>query len=224
MTNRLSDGDAAEWADLLAVLAETVQEPTEELYTEIEDGPLGVALGDLTDSLALRPAAGTVPPSVSSLGAMTESYLRLFEAMETPYAPIAESPYRPWYGDRSGLMGGPPANDMTRRYEAIDAEFPDGYPPDHLALELEYCSFLLEAGAESDARAFVADHLDWVPALRQTVEAAAADAAFHRWAIQLADEVTVELRSRLEVASIPPADIEEMAKRVSQDTSQSRSF
>lgn len=223
MSDRISEADTAAWADLLAVLAETVQEPTEELYQETENGPLGVALDDLTDSLELRPAAGTVSPSVTSHGAMTESYLRLFEAMETPFAPIAESPYKPWYGNRSGLMGGPPATDMTRRYDAIDAAFPEGYPPDHLALELEYASFLMEAGADSDFRSFVDEHLDWIPALRKTTDAAAADAPFHRWAIQLVDEVTVELRSRLDLPPISESETETMVERVAQDTVTSRS-
>jgi TorA maturation chaperone TorD len=203
-----------DWAAIFAVLADCVRKPDEPLVEEVEDGYLHAALEDLTADLDLRPANGTMPPEIGSVGDGTESYLGLFEAMRTPFAPLAESPYKPWFGDREGLMDGPPSKDMRRRYESIEAEFPTGYPADHLALEFEYTSLLFESGTESETVSFVADHLDWIPALRTLVEDAAADAPFYRWSTALADDVTVTLRSRLDVDPVDEAAIDRMVSRV----------
>lgn len=205
-----------DWAGILAVLAECVRKPDEPFIEDVDGGHLHVALDDLTRSLDFRPANGTGVPEIGTVGDTTEAYLGLFEAMRTPFAPIAESPYKPWYGDRTGLMGGPPSNDMARRYEAVEADFPAGYPADHLALEFEYASLLFESGTESETESFVAEHLDWIPALRVLVENAAADAPFYRWAIALADDVTVTLRSRLDIDPIDDAAIDRMVSRVDQ--------
>lgn len=208
---------------MLAVLADCVRKPDEAFVDDVEDGHLHAALEDLTADLDIRPAKGTMSPSVSSVGAATEAYLGLFDAMRTPYAPLAESPYKPWYGDRSGLMGGPPAKDMTRRFEAVDGEFPPGYPSDHLALELEYASLLFEAEATWECATFVDEHLDWVPALRVVTESAVADAPFYRWAVSLVDDVTVTLRSRLDLDPVDDESIERMAGRVDQGRAASQS-
>lgn len=203
-----------DWASILAVLADCVRKPDEDFVEDVDDGIVHATLDDLANALDLRPAPGTRPPELSSVGQATEAYLSLFDAMRTPYAPLAESPYKPWYGDRSGLMGGPPATDMARRFDAIDASFPPGYPPDHLALELEYASFLFESGAEAELTAFVDEHLDWIPALVMLTEDAVADAPFYRWTVKLVDDVTVTLRTRLDIGTIDDTDIETMVDRV----------
>jgi TorA maturation chaperone TorD len=187
------------WADVLAVLAECLREPDEELVAAIQQGELGDAITDAAETLDIEPESGTTPPPVDSGGPLTESYLALFQAMETPYAPNAESPYKPWYGGRSGLMGGPPAEDMTRRYDAVDAELPEGYPPDHVSLLCEYGTLLLDAGVDEEFAAFVDAHFDWFPALALATEGAAAEAPFHRWAVALLDDVTTVMRSRLDL-------------------------
>lgn len=203
-----------DWASMFAVLADCVRKPDEPFVEDVEDGHLHAVLEDLTADLDLRPANGTLPPEIGSAGDGTESYLGLFEAMRKPFAPLAESPYKPWFGERVGLMGGPPSKDMLRRYESIEADFPVGYPADHLALEFEYAALLFESGAETATVSFVADHLDWIPALRTLVEDAAADAPFYRWAIALADDVTVTLRSRFDIDPVDGAAIDRMASRV----------
>jgi TorA maturation chaperone TorD len=185
------------WADLLVVFAECLREPDPELIEALRAGRLRDAVADADRALSLQLGSAVDPPTASSSGALVEAHISLFGAMETPYAPSAESPYKRWYGGRSGLMGGPPAADMSRRYEAIDAEFPGGYPPDHVALLLEYGALLLDDGADEEFAAYVDAHLDWVPALRLATEGAAADAPFHRWAVRLLDDATAVLRARL---------------------------
>jgi len=206
------------WADLLAALANCLREPDEALVESVQNGELREVLADATGSLDVRSEAGIDPPAASSLGELTEDYLGLFQAARTPYAPLAESPYKPWYDDRTGLMGGPPAEDMARRYEAIDADVPEGYPPDHVALLLEYGTVLLDAGETGAFADHVDAHLDWIPALALATEGAAADAPFHRWAVHLLDDVTRDLRPRLGLAPVEGDVARTMVGRVSDAT------
>jgi TorA maturation chaperone TorD len=190
------------WADLLAALANCLRDPDEALVESVRSGELRDALDEATATVDFQPDAGIDPPAVASLGDLTESSIELFEAMRTPYAPPAESPYKPWYDDRTGLMGGPPAEDMVRRYEAIDADVPEGYPPDHVALLLEYGTVLLDAGESGAFADHVDAHLDWIPAFALATEGAAADAPFYRWAVALLDDATATMRSRLGLDSV----------------------
>lgn len=214
MTGEQSLERPGAWADLLSVLSTCLRRPDDELAAAVEGGDLRDALAASTGSLELRSAVEVDPPAVRSVGELTEAYVALFEGMERPYAPNAESPYKPWYGGRSGLMEGPPAEEMARRYRAADAGFPDGYPADHVALLLEYGSLLLDAGADEEFVTVVEDHLDWLPALRLATEGAGADAPFHRWAVGLLDDVTATLRSRLGVDEVPEVEVHRMVARV----------
>lgn len=191
------------WADLLTVIAACLREPDEDLVTAVRDGSLQRTLAATVEPLDLEEAGSVEPPTIPSLGAATEAYRELFEGLATPYAPNAESPYKPWYGDRTGLMSGPPADEMARRYEAVDATAPTGYPPDHVALLLEYGALVLEAGDVEGFRRFQAAHFDWFPALRLATAGAEATAPFHRWAVHLLADVTGTLRDRLDVDDVP---------------------
>jgi TorA maturation chaperone TorD len=182
------------WSDLLVALSSCLREPDEQFVASVRDGELRNLLADATDTVGLQ--AATDPPPVSSVGGLTESYLALFQAMESPYAPPVESPYKPWYGDRTGLMGGPAAEEMAQRYAALDAEFPEAYPPDHVALLLEYGSILLDAGEPQEFAGFADAHFDWVPAFRLATVGAAAEAPFHRWAVILLDDVVTAFRTQ----------------------------
>lgn len=206
------------WTDLLAALANCLRDPDEAFVESVQSGELRDALAEATATVGVQLDAGIDPPAVTSAGDLTESSLELFEAARTPYAPPAESPYKPWYDDRTGLMGGPPAEDMARRYEAIDAEVPEGYPPDHVALLLEYGTMLLDAGETAAFADHVDAHLDWIPALALATEGAAADAPFHRWAVHLLDDATATLRSRLGLDPVDEDAARTMVGRVEDAT------
>lgn len=210
-TRSLERTDA--WADLLVALSNCLREPDEQLVASVEGGELRDVLGDAAAATGLEDVE-TDPPPVTSVGALTESYLGLFQAMETPYAPPAESPYKPWYDDRMGLMGGPPAEEMAKRYAALDVAFPDAYPPDHVAPLLEYGSILLDGGEREEFAGHVDTHLDWVPALRLATEGAATEAPFHRWAVALLDDVLAALRSQLGLEPVADGEARAMVGRV----------
>ena len=203
-----------EWRALHTLLAECFKEPTDGFVEEVKEGHLASELRAHADALSLDLEAVT-PPEPTDRGSLQRSYLALFEAMAEPFAPPVESPYKPWYGDRDGgLMGGPSATEMERRYEAIDASPPPAYPPDHVALLLEYGALLLEAGADDQYREFVAEHLDWIEALGVLVEQAAETEPFYHWAVDVLEAVTGEIRSHVGIEDPSQSAIESMVDRV----------
>ena len=202
------------WAAVHTLLAECFKEPSATFVEEVQAGALGDELSDHAMALDLELSEPT-PPHPDDRGSVQDAYLSLFEAKRQPYAPPAESPYKEWHGDREGgLLGGPSARDMERRYEALEATPPEGYPVDHVALLLEYGALLLEAGSIDAYRDFLGDHLDWIPAFRAQVEAAAAEAPFYRWAVTTLDEVLTELRSRVGVLEPTPETGADMVGRL----------
>lgn len=207
-------GATDRWAALHTLLAECLKEPTEIFVTEVEEGRLQAELAELDEVLALD-LSDPEPPVPEGRGALEEAYLSLFEAMAQPYAPPVESPYKPWHGDRDGgLLGGPPATDMERRYQALGAEPPAGYPVDHVALLLEYGALLLEAEQTEEYRAFLLDHLDWIPALEAQVGNAKAAAPFYRWTVEVLCASLATLRTRFDVPDPSQAAVDEMVERV----------
>ncbi|MFT4931196.1 MAG: TorA maturation chaperone TorD [Natronomonas sp.] len=202
------------WRDLHVVLAAGLRHPDRQLHEEVESGGYARELAEIASDLAIEDDLAIDPPVVDDRE-ITEDYVALFEAARTPYAPPAESPYKPWYGSRDGgLMGGPPASDMRDRYRAIEAEIPEAYPADHVALQLEYASVLLEAGNHEEYRTFVANHLDWLPAFERATDAAAAEAPFHRWVVTLTVTAFEIGRDRLGVPDPTAEDVERMADRI----------
>ena len=202
------------WRDLHVVLAAGLRHPDRQLREDVESGAYARELTDVATDLGVEDDLETDPPAMDDRE-FSEDYVALFEAARTPYAPPAESPYKPWYGSRDGgLMGGPSASDMRDRYRAIDAEVPEAYPADHVALQLEYGSFLLEAGEHEEYRALVERHLDWLPAFERATEAAAAKAPFHRWVVALTATAFGIVRDRLGVPDPTAEAVERMADRV----------
>ncbi len=174
------------YADLYAVLATCFQHPDDAMIEALEDGTLATTVNDRAESLGLDSIE--LPPRFE--GSPQEAYLRTFEAFDGEYAPPAESAYEAWWdGDKRGILAGPPASDMQRRYEAIDAEVPPAYPADHISLLLEYGSLLLETDNIEEYTQFHAEHFDWVPAFRNRVESTS-QSPFYHWAVQTLDRVT----------------------------------
>lgn len=92
-----------------------------------------------------------------------------------PGMPLAampvESLYKPWssqegnaFGATRGLYMGDAARHMSALYRQLSIDVPASFAsmPDHLTLELELLSLVLEAGNEEAARQLVRDHVDWL--------------------------------------------------------------
>ncbi len=187
--------------ELHTMLARCVAHPDDATAEAIRSGELVERIRDRAAAVGLdldRPSLPNRP---------REAYLRTFEGFDgDDYAPPAESVYEPWWdGTERGLLSGPPAHDMRRRYDAVGIDTPDAYPADHLALELEYAGLLLENGDPAEYRAFLEVHFGWLPALRDRVERTS-EVAFHRWAVdaivRLVDRVTAEAEAEATTTDI----------------------
>ncbi|MCU4718276.1 TorD/DmsD family molecular chaperone [Halapricum hydrolyticum] len=211
----------AELAQLYSLLSECLKHPDEAFYEDVAAGRFDAEREQLTSALGLdadaAPSAEHLP---DSRAALDNQYISLFEAFETPYAPPIESPYKEWHegAGSDGLLGGPPADDMRRKYAALDASPPVAYQPDHLALLLEYASLLVESADRDVYATFVDEHLDWLPAFRHRVEDAAADAPFYRRSVALVCDAVAAERDRLGVTEPDSATIATMLERVEQGT------
>lgn len=205
---------AVDWAAIHVLLARGLSHPGPAFKDQLADGTYETELRARLDRVDVAPGVDLTPPSVGDRD-LGEDYVALFEGFTTPFAPPAESPYKPWYGERKGgLMEGPPASDMDTRFRRLGAAVPDEYPPDHVAVLLEYGSYLLETGGEGQYRAFVIDHLDWTTAFQWLVQDAAADAPFHRWVVDVTVSVLGVIRDRLDVEPISTRERDRMLDRV----------
>lgn len=195
------------WADALTALSNCLSHPDAEVHELLATDP-----GALSTVLSEAGVDVSDPPALGDRD-LTEDYEALFGAFVTPFAPPTASPYKEWYGDRSGLMEGPPATAMERRYAALDAEVPESYPADHVSLELAYASLLAEAGERRELAAFVETELDWIDAFATLVDEAAARAPLYRWCVTQLMAMLEVLRTELDLAGPSTDKVETMAGR-----------
>lgn len=180
-----ADRERAALAELYALLSTCFTPPDERFRETVRSGQLEAELSERLTILGLAPDR----PPMDDVEELRTQYMRTFEAYEGAYAPPAESIYEEWWdGTHRELLSGPSARDMRRRYEAIEAGVPDAYPPDHVAMLLEYASLLLESGDEAAYARFHEDHFDWIPAFRERVDRTS-ESAFYRWAVALLEDV-----------------------------------
>ncbi|GAW28360.1 molecular chaperone TorD family protein [Carboxydocella sp. ULO1] len=108
-----------------------------------------------------------------------DDYLEAFVHPKTRIIPV-ESLFRPWsegektelpFARQKGYLLSDRALHMRELLNQYGLEIPPEMQetPDHLIIELEFLGFLLANGKGEEAKAFVGEHLDWVPEL---VEAA----------------------------------------------------
>lgn len=213
-TNAAVTDELDRWADVYTLLAECFKQPSEAFVTQVTAGTLGDELSEHATALTLA-GVETEPPDVENEMDLQTQYRDLFTAYRNQPIPLAESPYKSWYGNRDGgLMGGPSATEMERRYERLETSPPREYPADHLALLFEYAGLLGRAGADGQLDAFVRKHLDWIPALRERVLAASVDAPFYAWLITTTDTILEIYRRRRDLDDPTPASVDEMLERV----------
>ncbi len=171
------------WSGIYAQLSEFFKESSPEFADDVASGRLAMffrerltALG-LDESLAdnLSMSGGDVHQKLN------DEYRGIFLGPLPPYVVPVESIYKRWTKDpacqlpialEKGYLMGDSAIDMMEKYQVDGIAIPDGLSsmPDHVALELEYMSFLLinrNGNAQSD---FIANHLDWIGDLVTDIE------------------------------------------------------
>ena len=195
----ITETELSSFADLFVLLSRCFEPPDERFHAALDSDAFETQLQEVTATLDVE-----VPsmPDPEPLSEMRRAYRRSFEAYEGPYASPVESVYEEWWdGTHREITSGPAAHDMRSRYEAIDAEIPDQYPPDHVALLLEYASLLLETDAPLSERvaafeAFADEHFDWIPDFEERVEETCEE-PFYRWAVTVLVRVCGRTQNRL---------------------------
>lgn len=174
-------------AELYTLLSRCFERPDETFVEALRSGQFDEELHSRGALFGL-----VIPdsPAVESLADLRVAYRRSFESYDGAAAPPVESVYEPWHDGRMRkILSGPAAHDMKRRFEVIDATVPAQYQPDHLAVELEYVSLILEAGEFDAYEQFHREHFDWIPAFERRVRETC-DEPFYRWAVTVLARVT----------------------------------
>jgi TorA maturation chaperone TorD len=129
-----------------------------------------------------------------SLEGLQRDYARLFSNVSGKKVSLVESTYKPWTSDKNCLLGfsgekglllGDCALHIQSIFQALSLRVPPDFQgtPDHLVLELELLSHLYGFASEDQIRRFIADHLDWIPSLRDEVQKA--DSGFYGRAVEM---------------------------------------
>ena len=167
--------------ELYFALSECYKEPSDAFARDVAEGVLYQVVTDSFQALGLSMDTSTglstslkplhiVGTPEAVLQTLKRAYYPLFVIPPRFVLPV-ESVYKDWAGEDGFLSGsrgmimGPPAMDMLRRYRAQDILIPESFKdyPDHLALLLEYGGLLSEQGNAEELREFVAGHLEaWV--------------------------------------------------------------
>ena len=172
----------AERSAIYAMFSTLLQPPDRKTHSEIIAG----RQTQLWD--ALPTPLGPKPPMPSSWQAASfpdysewrDIYNLATSAVQPRLVPV-ESVYKVWTADPScdmpfdrdkGLLQGDAAHHLYELYRRAGFELPAEYAdsPDHLVLELEFMSLLVETAGAAEQRTFLDQHLDWISALISDAE------------------------------------------------------
>jgi putative dimethyl sulfoxide reductase chaperone len=107
---------------------------------------------------------------------LKNEYGRLFSSLSEESISLVESFYKPWTRDAScslpfaserGLLMGDSAVHLLEIYHQCGLEVSEEFKgcPDHIAMELEFLSYLYQRATDIEIKTFIEDHMDWIPLL-----------------------------------------------------------
>lgn len=202
-----------EKGDLCRGLASCFHLPSEEIASQIRGGDLHSlfqryveAWGENGHLLEGFLTSENPEPFLTDL---RSEYNRLFWRLKEEGVSLVESSYKPWTNDphcplpfasETGLLMGDSALHLLEVYRQCDLEVTEEFQgsPDHLALELEFLSYLYNWTTDREIERFIGDHLDWIPLLKTELERLHPH-SFYVTAIGLLDLFLNKEKQRLEV-------------------------
>lgn len=109
---------------------------------------------------------------------LRDEYDRLFSGLSQDSISFAESFYKPWtedphcglpFASARGLLMGDCALHLLEVYRQCGLEVSEEFKglPDHLAMELEFLSYLYRWATDIEIKMFIGDHLNWIPLLKE---------------------------------------------------------
>jgi TorA maturation chaperone TorD len=122
---------------------------------------------------------------------------------------LVESYYKPWtldphcplpFASSKGLLMGDSALHLLEIYRLCNLEVAEEFRgrPDHLALELEFLSYLYRWATDVEIKKFIEDHLDWINLLKGEFKRVQPH-SFYVSALEVLDLFIHRERNRLEV-------------------------
>ena len=167
------------FCDLLASL---LYPPDDELVKEIRQGTLYSFFAKYIDSVGGE--KDTLKGFLKREGSenlfedLRDEYDRLFSILGQDSISLAESFYKPWttdphcalpFASERGLLMGDSALHLLEVYHQCGLEASEEFKgcPDHLAMELEFLSYLYRRATDVEIKMFIEDHLSWIPLLRE---------------------------------------------------------
>jgi TorA maturation chaperone TorD len=109
---------------------------------------------------------------------LKDEYNRLFSGLSEESVSLVESFYKPWtqdtrcflpFASERGLLMGDSALHLLEIYHQCGLEVSEEFKgcPDHIAMELEFLSYLYQWATDIEIKRFIEDHLDWIPFLKE---------------------------------------------------------
>ena len=115
------------------------------------------------------------------LGDLRAEYGRLFSGLSEESISLVESFYKPWtqdpgcflpFASERGLLMGDSALHLLKIYHQCGLEISEEFKgcPDHIAMELEFLSYLYRWATDLEVKQFIEDHLDWISLLKEELK------------------------------------------------------
>jgi TorA maturation chaperone TorD len=194
------------------LLASLFYSPDQELVKLIHQGALYSffekyiqALGGAKDLLKGFLVKGE-PENLS--GDLKVEYARLFSGLSEESTSLVESFYKRWtqdpncplpFASERGLLMGDSAVHLLEIYRQCGIEVSEEFRgcPDHIAMELEFLSYLYQWATDVEIKMFIKDHLDWIPLVEQELKRFHPH-SFYSGALEILDLFLNKERERLE--------------------------
>jgi len=148
---------------------------------------------------------------------LKNEYSRLFSGLRDEGISLVESFYKPWtrdahcplpFASERGLLMGDSAVHLLEIYHQCGLEVSEEFRgcPDHIAMELEFLSYLYERATDIEVKTFIKDHLDWIPLLKEKFDRFHPH-PFYLSALEVLNFFLNRERGRLEVEEIGRAHV-----------------
>jgi TorA maturation chaperone TorD len=141
-------------------------------------------------------------------GDLKVEYARLFSGLSEESTSLVESFYKRWtqdpncplpFASERGLLMGDSAVHLLEIYRQCGIEVSEEFRgcPDHIAMELEFLSYLYQWATDVEIKMFIKDHLDWIPLVEQELKRFHPH-SFYSGALEILDLFLNKERERLE--------------------------
>ncbi len=169
------------------VMASLFSPPDQEILRELEEGGLYPFFKNYVEAWGEKESIlkGLLIDGdpLTIFNEIRSEYHRLFDAEAGGKISLVESFYKPWtfdplcplpFAKEKGFLMSDSAIHLLALYQHCGLEVSGSFKgtPDHLAVALEFLSFLYQHARDSEIQKVIEDHFDWVPLLHEEMQKA----------------------------------------------------